>query len=103
VWLPNTRLVLWPRLLINALTVHVDFQVANYATTRANAIQSVYTSALIDTNPVLVEIWECRRLQFLNLACVETQFPNSDLSRLVPYRVASALASITAEFRAAAT
>jgi hypothetical protein len=38
----------------------------------------------IDTNPELVEIWECRRLSFVNLACVETQFRNYPIfSRLV--------------------
>ncbi len=39
--------------------------------------------AFIDTNPELVEIWECRRLPVVNFACVETQFLNSDLYRFV--------------------
>jgi hypothetical protein len=47
---------------------------------------------------------ESRRLPFVNFACVETQFPNyPNLFLFGSYRVASALASITADFPAAAS
>jgi hypothetical protein len=39
-------------------------------------IGSINTSAFVDTNPELVDIWECRRLPFVNFAGVEIQFPN---------------------------
>jgi hypothetical protein len=38
--------------------------------------QALTRGAFIDTNPEVVEIWEGRRLPFVNFARVETQFPN---------------------------